>query len=183
MAILKQLEGPPQRIRTIGIGHVKVGSWVPGSDVMPGHKPSKHGDIRPCSVGDWPEALESQKKTRASPRDLEPSWTCFGEKSLVWEKHVCEVEIQKYSKNIHGAVLCIKIHNSDDSDAEDLGHVLTLGEIQVFNPRCFFGWNSMKNGIMWWKQCHKAPIWEWFTAPMVMWGIVDYCFNHIMACK
>ena len=36
MAILKQLEGPPQRIRTIGIGHVKVGSWVPGSDVMPG---------------------------------------------------------------------------------------------------------------------------------------------------
>ena len=35
--------------------------------------------------------------------------------------------------------------------------------------------------IMWVKQCHKPPIWEWFIPPikMVIWGVVDYCFNHI----
>ena len=35
---------------------------------------------------------------------------------------------------------------------------------------------------MWFKQCHKPPIWEWFIAPIYGddWGIVYYCFNHII---
>ena len=35
---------------------------------------------------------------------------------------------------------------------------------------------------MWFKQCHKPPIWGWFIAPIYGddWGIVYYCFNHII---
>ena len=31
------------------------------------------------------------------------------------------------------------------------------------------------------KTITKLPIWEWFIPPikMVVWGMVDYCFNHI----
>jgi len=36
--------------------------------------------------------------------------------------------------------------------------------------------------VMWVKQCHKPPIWEWFIASikMVIWEMVYYCFTHII---
>jgi hypothetical protein len=46
-----------------------------------------------------------------------------------------------------------------------------------FNGICIYIYTY----IMWVKQCHKPPIWEWFIPPikMVIWGMVYYCFTHI----
>jgi hypothetical protein len=41
---------------------------------------------------------------------------------------------------------------------------------------------SCNDVVMWVKQCHKPPIWEWFIPPvkMVIWGMVYDCFAHIL---
>jgi hypothetical protein len=49
------------------------------------------------------------------------------------------------------------------------------------DPCTLEGYGSIPIAIMWVKQCHKPPMWEWFIPPikMVICGMVYDCFSHI----